>query len=372
MLNEKLYKALEEIFGTVRISKENQIAEYSIPKKVFSPYKKNEKRYAVVNTWGETYSVCCPICGDTRFRLGFSYLFDQYLYPEKSKTPIYFGDYLCRCFNEECPKEKPEQFRTYKISLRNKDIFCDLSAITKVTPKATEYSKIIDMAERVQFPTVTTSLLSPVVPLSAIEYLEKRRFDIQQLDSLYMCRYVPAGSVWNSHDGKNSFVFYEDRLLIPIVQRTLLVSWQARLLTDTFDSKVTRKYIFPTGTVKSVCLYNMDNALFHRDLVICEGITDVWRIGENAIALFGTTMSAGQMRIIKYLWGWKGSCVVALDGDDETAYVKSLKIVETLRENKILEEGVAALKLAVGKDPADYTTTEINELITKCRTDCHN
>ena len=89
-------------------------------------------------------------------------------------------------------------------------------------------------------------------------------------------------------------ILFEDRLLIPVIAGNVLVGWQLRRLVDL--PKDPYKYL-NSDMKKSAVLYNMDNAKFCRDIVICEGVTDVWRVGRNAVALFGKHCSPAQLEV---------------------------------------------------------------------------
>ena len=83
--------------------------------------------------------------------------------------------------------------------------------------------------------------------------------------------------------------------------------------------------------------------------VICEGVTDVWRVGRNAVALFGKHCSPAQLEVMKALWGFSGSAVVCLDGD---ARKDAGHLVNQLRKEKVFPRGVGIAELPEIYDPA--------------------
>jgi len=363
-INEVLYNALEEVFGEVRTTNEGEQAEYAYQTSKLSCFKTKQKTYATVNKRGEQYAVCCPVCGDERYRLYFSHLWGSKVIPKKRKKPVYFGYKLCFCQNEQCHRKEVFKKYTDKLihALKNSNIEIDA-----VLQKAAEV-KFTDFLDKASgYPKGCIPLVAEDVPGAVVSFLEKRNFDMPELHEKYLVKYAPAGLIYSS--GEKERKFYEDRVLIPIIQRRILVSWQARTVMDFKGNK--HKYIFPDNCTKNQFLYNMDKALQHTDICICEGVTDVWRIGDDAISIFGKTISKEQIRIMKNLWGYKGSCVVALDEDDPDAIHKANRIATLLRLQKVFPKGVAVLELQ-DRDPADFEKDEIRGLIENARSTCCN
>jgi DNA primase len=160
-------------------------------------------------------------------------------------------------------------------------------------------------------------------------------------------------------------VFYEDRLVVPVVQGRMLVGYQARVI----QGESACKYL--TVSVKTAAsLYNRDVAMFQRDIVLVEGVTDVWRIGPSSVALFGKTVKSGQLALMKLLWGFSGSCVVCLDRDDPHAAEAQRKMVQLLRQEKVFPRGVSGAELPPGKDPADVPLPLLLEILEGARRQC--
>jgi DNA primase len=92
-----------------------------------------------------------------------------------------------------------------------------------------------------------------------------------------------------------------------------LAGWQARFVGDCPDS--VPKYLSCKGMKKSQLLYGLPAALgSQRAVVVCEGPTDVWRLGPGAVALFGKDMSLPQQQLLdRFLPG--RPVVVFLDRD---------------------------------------------------------
>jgi hypothetical protein len=217
-------------------------------------------------------------------------------------------------------------------------------------------------------------LYSKGVPKSVHEYLWSRGFDPAVLARDYEIRYLPSGThLWTKQDEEQTKVMtYEPRILIPIVQGLIISGWQARVVSEDYDGK--SKYLFPpisetNNQGKQYWLYNKDKALFHHDVTICEGVTDVWKIGKSAVCTFGKTLSERQIYEMKLLWGWKGSCVICADHDAIDKWEENANL---LRQEKVFPKGVAVIPFPKGADPADYDTEYLTKLIAEWRLNCHN
>jgi hypothetical protein len=90
---------------------------------------------------------------------------------------------------------------------------------------------------------------------------------------------------------------YRFRIIIPIIMKGQTVSFVGRDITG----KAEKKYLYCPNTESIIprrqTLYNIDN-LKTKTAVIVEGPTDVWRIGDGAIATLGTSVSDGQVELL--------------------------------------------------------------------------
>jgi hypothetical protein len=356
VLNKELYEALGKIFGVVRVHSEDSPCTYVMPnnKQFASAAVWGKKKYVSVEDWGEVYGVCCPVCGDRRHRLYFSHAFGSKIIPKDRKTPIYFPTTLVVCHNERC--QTTMEFREY----RNKLLDClqNVPFITATKEVSTPHAKVFTAyTNNLEIPKGCIPLLSERLPGYVTDYLSNRRLDMEELSTKYHVVYAPAGISWVENGETKEF--YDDRLLIPIIQSRRLVSWQAREIGN--SSK--QKYLFHGESNKNRYLYNMDNALLHDHIVVCEGVTDAWRVGEQAVALFGKSLSLTQLELMKRLWGARCSCVVALDSD---AADSENDIVELLKKHKVFDLGVTGLRLAEN-DPDSYSRKAINDKIAAVR-----
>jgi hypothetical protein len=355
MLNKTLYHTLKTIFGEVHIHNEDQPCTYSLPAGNQAAAIWGKKKYASVEDWGEVYGVCCPICGDKRYRLYFSHVYSGKTTPKGRKTPIYFPNTLIVCHNERC--HISPAFKKYK--LRIAESLENTPSIQLTEELSTKVKPFTAYTDQLELPSGSIPLISEKVPGYVLDYLAQRRLDINELVNKYFVRYAPAGIKWMERDKEKEL--YDDRLLIPIIQSRRLVSWQAREIGNVSN----QKYLFHGEAKRNHYLYNMDKALLHDNIVICEGVTDVWRVGDNCVGLFGKSLSLVQLDILKKLWGKGGSAVVVLDCD-ATKYAE--RITELCKLHKVFGKGVTMLELKETEgDPDMFTTKDINKLIEDTR-----
>ena len=110
------------------------------------------------------------------------------------------------------------------------------------------------------------------------------------------------------------------RLVVPF-RRTVatggteIVGWQCRRLIDEGDDADVAKYYTMPGFRRSAYVYGTEGVpTGTAPLVVCEGVTDVWRYGDGAVAVLGKFTSDLQRQIILKL-ALGRPVVVAFDGD---------------------------------------------------------
>ncbi len=158
-------------------------------------------------------------------------------------------------------------------------------------------------------------------PLQKIhqEYLIKRNFDPDFLEKKYDL--LGCGELGD----------FKFRIIIPVFLNNKLITYVGRDVTETqkikYKNLSIEKSILPTKSV----VYNLDSV---RDkVIIVEGVTDVWRLGDGAVATFGTEYTKKQLTLFA---GIKRAFVFfdndALDKADRLAYdlttlIKSVEVV---------------------------------------------
>jgi DNA primase len=125
------------------------------------------------------------------------------------------------------------------------------------------------------------------------------------------------------------------------------------------------KYYTANGMKKSHALYGLHRVSAEGPVVIVEGPTDVWRVGENAVALFGKTASREQIHLIQTHFAGR-PLVVMLDAD---AGMDANLIVERLyscRHGSLFKTDwspVVRAFLPPDRDPGDCSPREIQQAI---------
>ena len=146
------------------------------------------------------------------------------------------------------------------------------------------------------------------------------------------------------------------RVVAPIMMNGVRVGWQARLVGEPRYNTIPKYYTCP-GMPKSQVLYNFDTARGEPYVIVVEGITDVWRIGDQAVALLGKTLSRQQSRLLTDTWPGK-PIIVMLDGEarQETDAI----VAELVASGR---NPVVPIRLDPGWDPADYDRDALRNMI---------
>ena len=118
-----------------------------------------------------------------------------------------------------------------------------------------------------------------------IEYLESRGFDHDYLTSKYKLQFTgPLGD-------------YRMRIIVPIYQRNQLVSFTTRDVTG--GAKIPWVHGAPDKVILSPkdCLYNLDTV--RSTVIVVEGTSDVWRLGDGVVATFGHKYTRKQIYLLR-------------------------------------------------------------------------
>jgi DNA primase len=115
-------------------------------------------------------------------------------------------------------------------------------------------------------------------------YLSSRNFNpaeiIKKYD-LYCCHLI------------GDFKF---RIIAPVIMQRELVSYTGRDITNKSNLRYKNYPIEQSKIPIKECLYNIDSV---RDkVIIVEGITDVWRMGDECVATFGTQYTRSQIALL--------------------------------------------------------------------------
>ena len=273
-LNPTLHRRLVLTFKMVRVTKLGQ--ENVVYRR--AAWNQKGRMQSDVVTHGEQYSVSCPFCSDTRQRLSINYS-----WAVKDEETGNDNLHLCYCFNEGCFSSREKQKDLHRIVFPKGVHARELGKI--VLPKPTA----------VKPPPRPPATLPPHQTLKSLprehparRYLRERNFDAQELVELWDVAYCEEN---RSTVRPN---FWQPRLLIPIYRYGLksgkiLAGWQAREIEE---NKSAPKYLTSSGMRRNELLYGLPEARETTGpIVVVEGVTDVWRAGPGAVALFGKSIS---------------------------------------------------------------------------------
>lgn len=131
-----------------------------------------------------------------------------------------------------------------------------------------------------------------------------------------------------------------------------MVSWTTRSISD----RHSERYISASPQEESIdhktLLYSEDYV--RETIIVCEGPTDVWRIGPGAVSTFGTSFSQGQVdKICRY-----PRRVVCFDRES-FAQRRAAELCDLISP---FPGETFNIKLETGKDPGNCDIKEIKKL----------
>jgi hypothetical protein len=293
VLNPTLYALLLQEFGQVGVAHQGykMTMNYEYDYEVHPPrlrLRPPEREY------GEYYKVNCPICNDTKERLWINHRWGVW-------DPVVqsYNLWLAVCYNEQCTSEYEIRKELYDRVYGFKNIDQRSDPIEILPGNETEELR------PVAYPGDWAYVTDVPAEWDAPTYLLGRGYNLAELVEKYkvaVC--VNPLPEYRSTSG---------RIVIPIFMDEMLVGWQCRYPVD-LDWKSTKipKYYNLPGMRRRQILYNYDRAKQYPYVVLVEGVTGVWKLGDPVIASLGKTLARPQIeRIIKT---WQ-HVVIMMDGD---------------------------------------------------------
>jgi hypothetical protein len=188
-------------------------------------------------------------------------------------------------------------------------------------------------------------------PCSAahMQYLVRRGFDESIVETWQLQGTGPVGEL----DG----ISYKLRLIAPIFWEGAQVSFQARDITNKADLKYITCPMEREVVHHKHIVYCHPQIDWSRPIMIVEGITDVWRLGKQAVAVFGIEFKAKQIRAIcrKKKEAGDNRIGVMFD-DDPQAKVQSDKM-----HAELAFRAMTARTFAIQGDPGALTQAQADE-----------
>ncbi len=178
------------------------------------------------------------------------------------------------------------------------------------------------------------------------KYLARRNFDPEEIARIWDVQGTGPVSMMDN-------VSYSHRIVMPIVWDDRIVSFQTRDVTN----KHFLRYITcpeQREIVKHKHIFYQAIPTKEFDTCICvEGVTDAWRFGRHAIALFGIKYTRYQVREISKRF----RRVFVVFDDDPQAIVQSDKLV-----GELLFRGVEAYSIRIEGDPGGMKQDDADSL----------
>ncbi len=264
VMNPALYRVLVKHFGEVKIVNEGlERIEDRVP----------GKRDRVVIQRGESYSVDCPLCGDSKKRLSIGY---QWLSrPPLSNRRI---THLAHCYNEDCPVRSPEFYSRFLEDLTAAEM--GLLDDIEVTPRkvsARTQSGVIPLPEG----CVPLHDLEDEHP--AVLFLMRKYPAFNTLRTVHYLSRAYGAMFTAEYDQR--FPAAQDRIIFPIRQNSVVVAWQGRAI----DAEAQPRWYLPPGFIK--CFYNIDAVDPYKPVILTEGVTNAICCGPQAVAMFGKQLN---------------------------------------------------------------------------------
>jgi DNA primase len=217
---------------------------------------------------------------------------------------------------------------------------CSYNFAQRITEKYQDRTlKYLDKKERQSSSFV--KLPTSAKPLQKIhkDYLINRNFDPDFLEKKYDLL------------GCSEIGDYKFRIIVPIYLENKLVTFIGRDVTNKsklrYKNCPVEQSILPTKSV----LYNLDSV--NKKMVIVEGVTDVWRIGDGCVATLGTQYTKKQLSL---LLGIKQAFILFDQGAEEQADRLAFDLSIIVPKVEVL-----SLNRFTG-DPASLSTKEVNYL----------
>lgn len=323
-LRPQLYSRLMEYaHGNVVIANEGEEMD-------FCYVMENGKPSISISSPGEYYRINCGYCSDTRKRLWINHRWG--LRDEKGRLNLF----LAICYNDGCLSEPGRAWQLYQTVFT--EFTHDLDDSVHKNHRAASIETKPEWPGR-------RIMLGEVWPNHPARlYLQERGFDAEVISRDFgVCYCLEAADDYRMAQG---------RIIIPIFVDGELGGWQARLVGDP-QHKGIPKYFSMPHMKKTRLLYNFDRARKHPCVVLCEGPTDVWSFGPEAVALFGKTISDYQLGLI--VANWK-TVYVCLDGE---AIKESQEVFNKLA-NKV-DKGL--VQLPIHADPGSTPTATLRDMV---------
>lgn len=333
-LNPELHRRLQKNFGNVLIANPGEGFVATV-RRGLDGFPKQRVAHS-----GEYYRVCCPYCKDTRNRLWVNHKFGVFDENTRSKNT-----HLAICYNENCLSHPARRQRFENAIFRGMN-WTQRKAVVVQRGSAQEEG------------LRTVSPPGTLVPVNCLPddhkvsvYLRSRGYSPDELGTSFQVAYCEFA--------EPKYPAAADRIVASVVMGGQLVGWQCRFIGDiNWKQSGVAKYYTRPGMPKRLMFYNYDQAKNYPLVVLTEGISDVWSVGPQAVAMLGKKLHPSQESLLCNTWG-DGVLVLMLDPD---AREETEKLVQRLEAK--FAGGVVPIYLDA-YDPGDLDRDVIWSIISE-------
>ena len=336
-LNPYLYARLEKYsLGRIKVQKagHKQVLSYH-----FDDVYKRRSLWPEIR--GEYYRVDCPKCGDSYQRLFINHCWGV--------VDRQTGDdrlWMAICFNENCFTTRQEMYYLFNR------IDCDQSRLSTAEIKEGVVRDV--SGDTMGWPGMTCPVNQLPTNHPAIQYLMSRGFNPNRLSQFYGVRYCQASEDFRALN----------RLIVPMLWEDKMRGWQSRYPGEKNwkDKQHSResKYYTAEGFHKADYLYNLDTARKYETGVIVEGVTDVWRVGPQGMALLGKDVSDRQRALA--MEHFRHNVLVLLLDADAWESEKTQSQIRWFNDHTLSGRFVA-IQLPNGQDPGSMDRNILRDFI---------
>jgi hypothetical protein len=289
-LNSELYRRLQKNVGNVVVANSGESFIATTRRGLDGSPRQH------ISHSGEYYRVCCPYCRDTRHRLWVNHRFGVFDENTRSKNT-----HLAICYNENCLAHPATRQRFENAIFRGMNWAQRKAVAVKQGEAQEEELKVVS----------PPGTLVPVNQLptdhKVVAYLQTRGYSPEELGEQFHVAYCEFSD--------SRYPAAADRIVASVVMDGQLVGWQCRFIGD-IDWKQAgiAKYYTRPGMPRRMMFYNYEQAKQYPLVVLTEGISDVWAVGPQGVAILGKHLHHMQERLLCETWG-NGTLIVMLDPD---------------------------------------------------------
>ena len=268
---------------------------------------------------GSEIHICCPVCGETRYRLYINLTTGQvYCHNCQFKGTVINLIQFIEGISYTAARERFNIFKGNIILPDNVEDALEKRLMRRGVPEVQKRS--VPLPEEFQLISSSTNMVAQ----RAERYLAKRGITRKQIDQ--------------HHIGVCATGQYANRIIIPLYQEGELKFWVARAMS----SEAKLKERSPSSSFyqysKSEVIFNLDQAANkYHSAVISEGIFDALSWGSIGISLLGKSLYDAQFNLLlSYRDQLSDGLYVALDADAERDAMVMAEVLSSFFPVKII------------------------------------